>query len=213
MHSFIVSALIAAYAWIAPPAHRTNGTIEGKVTVRQLARQRVANQYPSGVSPAARDLKPLPVVVFLSGKVGARPASSEPIMAQRDTSFQPPLLIVPVGTTIRFPNEDKFFHNVFSYSKAKRFDLGRYPRGESKTVTFDDPGAVTVLCEIHKWMRAAVIVVENRYHATVDESGSFRIPDVPPGTYEIVFWHPDRGRKTFNVVVPASGTVRLDATF
>jgi plastocyanin len=214
MQTLVITALLAVFGWFGAEP-RANGTIEGKVMVRQLPRQRVANQYPGAGNAGARDLKPLPVVAYLAGTVGSTdfPASAAPVMAQRDTSFQPHLIIVPAGTTVRFPNEDKFFHNVFSYSKTKRFDLGRYPRGEAKSVTFDETGAVTVLCEIHKWMRAAIVVVENRYFATVDESGSFRIADVPPGKYQLVFWHPERGRKTFDVTVPASGSVRVDAAF
>jgi hypothetical protein len=134
-------------------------------------------------------------------------------MAQRDTAFQPALLAVPVGSSVRFPNDDKFFHNVFSYSKTKRFDLGRYPKGESKSVVFDDAGAVSVFCEIHKWMRGAIIVLENPYYAVVRDDGSFSIPNVPPGTYKVAVWHPERGKKTFDVTVPSTGAAKLNASF
>ena len=87
-----------------------------------------------------------------------------------------------MGATVSFPNGDPLFHNVFSYSRAKRFDLGRYPKGESKTVVFDKPGYVKVLCEVHKWMRAGILVVENPYHAVVQESGRFQFDEVPAGT-------------------------------
>ncbi|MBI4520487.1 MAG: DUF2012 domain-containing protein, partial [Gemmatimonadetes bacterium] len=113
---------------------------------------------------------------------------------------------------VEFPNQDPFLHNVFSYSSPRRFDLGRYPQGESKSVRFDLPGIVKVYCEVHRWMRAAIIVVENPYHAVVAEDGTFAIADVPAGRYELVIWHMDLGEKTVEVVVPAQGTVRIDTT-
>jgi hypothetical protein len=122
------------------------------------------------------------------------------------------MLVVPVGASVRFPNQDKFFHNVFSYSKTKRFDLGRYPRGEAKTVQFDKPGPVSVFCEIHKWMRGAIVAVENPFYAVARADGSFSIPNVPPGKYQLTVWHAERGKKTFTVVVPQNGVARIDAT-
>lgn len=212
MQSIIVTAMLAVLSWFGLSQPSANGIIEGKVTIRQLPK-RIGAEYP-GQGAGAHNVQTLPVVVFLSGNLGAAPgAPATPTMAQRDTSFQPSLLIIPKSTTVRFPNEDKFFHNVFSYSKPKRFDLGRYPKGEAKSVTFDEAGGVTVLCEIHKWMRGGIVVVENKYYDTVDEAGSFRIPDVPPGKYQLVVWHAERGRKTFDVTVPAAGSARVDATF
>lgn len=207
MNSLMVAVMITVLS--------LSGTIEGHVKLRQLPRQLVANRYPGGGNGAAHELKPLPIIAYLEGKFAgaAAAATDKPQMAQRDTAFQPALLRVPVGTTVRFPNEDKFFHNVFSYSKTKRFDLGRYPRGEAKNVTFDKAGTVTVFCEIHKWMRSAIIVTENPFHAVVANDGSFQIPNVPPGTYKLILWHPERGRKALDVTVPASGVVKVNAAF
>jgi plastocyanin len=190
-----------------------SGGIEGRVAVRQLPAV-VANRYAGADGAGTRTVEALPAVVYIEGAVPGSPTVNvrQPEMAQQDTAFQPPILIVPVGTTVRFPNQDKFFHNVFSYSKTKRFDLGRYPKGEAKTVTFDKPGGVAVFCEIHKWMRGAILVVENPYYAVVGSDGTFRIPNVPPGRYKVAVWHPERGKKTFNVVVGASGYARIDAT-
>lgn len=207
MPPFIFAALIASLFSHA-------GGIEGHVTVRQLP-ERVANRYAGAGGAASHQIAPLPVVVFIEGSVAGHPAAParEPQMAQRDTSFQPAFLTIPVGTTVRFPNDDRFFHNVFSYSKTKRFDLGRYPKGEAKNVVFDEAGTVAVFCEIHKWMRGAIVVVDNPYVATVRQDGSFSIPDVPPGTYKVAVWHPERGKKTFDVTVPASGNAKLNASF
>jgi plastocyanin len=187
--------------------------IEGRVSVRQLP-ERVANRY-AGAGAASHQIAPLPVLVFIEGKIAGHPpeAAREPQMAQRDTSFQPAFLTIPVGTSVRFPNDDRFFHNVFSYSKTKRFDLGRYPKGEAKTVVFDEAGTVAVFCEIHKWMRGAIIVVENPYYTVVKPDGTYLLPDVPPGAYKVAIWHPERGKKTFDVTVPANGNAKLNASF
>ena len=207
MFPFIFAVLLAG-------VFSSAGGIEGRVSVRQLP-ERVANRYAGAGGAASHKIAPLPVLVFIEGKVAGHPPAGvhEPQMAQRDTSFQPAFLTVPVGTTVRFPNDDRFFHNVFSYSKTKRFDLGRYPKGEAKNVIFDEPGTVAVFCEIHKWMRGAIVVVENPYFATVRADGSYQIPDVPPGTYKVAVWHPERGKKTFDVTVPAGGNAKLDASF
>ena len=190
-----------------------SGGIEGRISVRQLPAV-VANRYAGADGAGTRTVEALPAVVYIEGVVpGSTPAPvRQSEMAQQDTAFQPPILIVPIGTTVRFPNQDKFFHNVFSYSKAKRFDLGRYPKGEAKSVTFDKAGGVAVFCEIHKWMRGAILVVENPYFAIVAKDGTFSIPNVPPGRYKVAVWHPERGKKTFTIVVGASGYARLDAT-
>lgn len=207
MYTIIAAVLFA----VLTPA---NGSIEGRVTVRQLP-DRVGARYAGAGGSGSHKIAPLPAVVFIEGTVAGHAAhvQRDPEMAQRDTSFQPPFLTVPVATSVRFPNNDKFFHNVFSYSKTKRFDLGRYPRGESKTVVFDKPGPVAVFCEIHKWMRGAIIVVENPYVTAVRDDGTFSIPNVPAGTYKVSVWHPERGSKTFNVTVPANGSAKLNASF
>jgi plastocyanin len=181
------------------------------VIVAPRPAQRVANPY-AGLGVAARTVAPVPMVAFIEGGVAGReaPPSRHPRLAQHDTSFAPPLVVVPLGTTVDFANEDPFFHNVFSYSTPKRFDLGRYPRGESRPVTFDKVGAVKVFCEIHRWMRSGVVVVENPYHAQVRRDGTFTIPDVPPGRYKLSVWDFDRGKRTVDVTVPAGGTARVD---
>jgi plastocyanin len=155
----------------------------------------------------------VPAVVFLKGPVRGAPAHpprATPTMAQRDTAFVPAALVVQVGTTVDFPNGDPFFHNVFSYSSAARFDLGRYPRGETRQVTFDKPGIVKVYCEVHETMRAVIVVTENPFNDVVDAQGRFRIPGIPEGTYTMVIWHPDLDSLERQVRVVAGETVRLD---
>ena len=126
-------------------------------------------------------------VVYLTGEhlPPINPPDSMPVMAQKDKMFVPSVLAVGVGYTVGFPNLDPFFHNVFSYSKTRQFDLGRYPKGETETVTFDKPGIVKVFCEIHFSMRAYVHVLETPYFATSDEKGNFSIKNVEPGAYTL----------------------------
>ena len=108
---------------------------------------------------------------------------------QRNETFVPHVLAIVAGTTVDFPNNDLTFHNVFSLSKTKAFDLGRYAAGRSKSVRFEKPGIVRVFCEIHAHMSAYILVFSHRYFAVTDEDGRYRIPSVPPGTYSIVAWH------------------------
>lgn len=107
---------------------------------------------------------------------------------QENLSFKPWLLPVYVGTKVDFPNMDLVFHNVFSYSKTKKFDLGRYGKGESKQVVFDKPGLVKVFCEIHKTMRAYILVLETPYFTTTDKEGFFEISNIPDGVYALHVW-------------------------
>ncbi len=111
-----------------------------------------------------------------------------PAMAQKDRMFVPPVLAIPVGGSVEFPNFDPFFHNVFSYSKTRNFDLGRYPEGESETIVFDKPGIVPVFCEIHYSMRAYIHVVETPYYTVTDVERRFEIAGVLPGEYMLRVW-------------------------
>lgn len=110
-------------------------------------------------------------------------------MDQRNESFVPHVLAIVAGTTVDFPNNDATYHNVFSLSKAKTFDLGRYAVGRSKSVRFDTPGIVRVFCDIHSHMSAFILVFSHRYFAVTDDEGRYRIGNVPPGTYTVVAWN------------------------
>ncbi len=116
------------------------------------------------------------------------PPTAHPVLDQKDLMFHPQVLPILIGTTVDFPNRDNLFHNVFSYSQPKEFDLGRYPTGTMKSVRFDKPGVVRVYCDIHSHMNATILILENPYFAVPDEQGSFAIKNVPPGTYTVKFW-------------------------
>lgn len=132
-------------------------------------------------------------------------------MDQRNEAFVPHVLAVTSGTVVDFPNSDTTYHNVFSLSRAKRFDLGRYPRGHSKAVQFDRPGIVRVFCDIHSHMSAFVLVFGHPYYATTGSDGQYRIDNIPPGTYTVSAWHDGSTRASRTVTIPAEGgAVDLD---
>jgi plastocyanin len=193
----------------APGAPARTGTIEGRLDLPAAAPRRAAERYVGAAAEAPRTVQPLPAIVYLQGAGGSGAAATATRMVQRDTVFQPGVIVVPVGATVAFPNDDPFFHNVFSYSPARRFDLGRYPKGESKSVRFDRPGVVRIYCEVHRTMRAAVVVVENPHFAIVEEDGAFTLRDVPPGRHELAVWHPDRSGRTVTVSVEAGRVARV----
>jgi plastocyanin len=136
------------------------------------------------------------VVIYLEGSGPAGVDTAKPAvqtMQQLDRRFAPDLLVVPVGSTVSFPNMDPIFHNVFSLSKTKSFDLGSYDKGKTRNVVFSKAGVVYVYCRLHPNMEATIVVTPNRWYAQPDASGQFRIPDVPPGKYTIVAWHKAAG--------------------
>jgi plastocyanin len=135
------------------------------------------------------------VVVYLEGSGPAADDASKPIaqVEQLDRRFTPDLVVVPVGSAVSFPNMDPIFHNIYSLSKPKTFDLGSYDKGESRKVLFPKPGIVEVYCHLHPNMAATIVVTPNLWYARPDRSCRFRIPNVPPGQYTIVAWHKSAG--------------------
>jgi plastocyanin len=209
----LLALVLAALVSASPtPVHaQAAGRIEGRVQLRERPARRTPSRYAGGAA-AARPVQSVPAVVYLEGAIPGPSAPRTATMAQHDTTFTPGAVVIPVGGSVVFPNDDPFFHNVFSYSTAERFDLGRYPRGESKTVQFDKPGVVKVYCEVHESMRAAVIVTENPFHAVVAADGTFTLTGVPPGTYSLVVWHVDLGEARAEVTVTSGGAARVDLT-
>src|SRR5207302_6012344 len=112
-------------------------------------------------------------------------ASKIPQLVQKNKSFHPSLLVVPVGGKVEFPNHDPFFHNVFSLFEGKRFDLGLYESGTTRFVQFDKPGVSFIFCNIHAQMTAVVIALATPYYAVSDVRGDLSMPGVPPGRYQV----------------------------
>lgn len=132
-------------------------------------------------------------------------------MDQRNESFVPHVLAITTGSTVDFLNNDRTYHNVFSLSKVKRFDLGRYAAGKSKPVRFDRPGIVRVFCEIHSHMSAFILVFSHRYFAVTGADGRYQVESVPPGRYTVIAWNEGVERDSRSVAVPGDGnSVELD---
>jgi plastocyanin len=112
-----------------------------------------------------------------------------PQLVQKNKSFQPSLLVIPVGGKVEFPNHDPFFHNVFSLFEGKRFDLGLYESGTTRFVQFDKPGISFIFCNIHEQMSAVVIALATPYYAISDARGDLSLPAVPPGRYQLQVFH------------------------
>lgn len=198
------------------------GTITGIVHVRKSKKAKPPARYHLGPYRSARRTEqqrstgPQDVVVHLSrrGIVKKRSKGAVTVtMLQKNESFIPRVLPVLAGTTVEFPNEDDFYHNVFSLMSGDRFDLGRYAKGGSAKAVFDKPGVVVVRCEIHSSMKAYIVVLETPYFAVPDETGSFSLEDVPAGTYDLKAWHPSFGEEEQRVKVTEKGTVTVDLSF
>lgn len=208
---WILSTLFFAALAVAPtatPATAQTGVIQGRVDLEAPpARRRSANRYP-GAAAATQAIQTLPAVVYLVGRTGGDLASSAE-MTQHDTTFIPSVVFIPAGGSVAFPNNDEFQHNVYSYSSARTFDLGRQNPGSSASVTFPEVGIVEVFCEVHDFMRGAIVVTESPFNAIVGADGSFRIPGVPAGDYTVAFWHPEHDPQERAVHVPAGGTATV----
>jgi len=185
-------------------------TIQRKLTPRNVTPAAGLYQRGSAVelqpdsAESALDYERSHTVVYLEGDLLATLASAPsviPEMEQQNRRFSPDLIVIPAGSTVSFPNFDPIFHNVFSLSKPKSFDLGNYPKGQTRTVTFPKPGMVAVYCHLHPNMAGAIVVTPNRWSARVDAQGQYILADVPPGKYTVVAWHKTGGvfRKTIEV--------------
>ncbi|HEY2471466.1 MAG TPA: carboxypeptidase regulatory-like domain-containing protein [Terracidiphilus sp.] len=154
------------------------------------------------------------VVIYLEGSAAGNPiaaASASPAEIQQiNRQFVPDLAVVPVGTTISFPNMDPIFHDVYSLSKVKSFDLGAYDKGQTRRVTFTKPGMIEVYCHLHPNMAATIVVLANRYYARPDRDGLYRIPNVPPGHYTLVAWHKTAGFFRRSIDVEPDHTTTAD---
>ena len=203
------------------------GTIVGHVGAQGKAG--ADENSDSGGAYASRKYKFIPkmdyaamhdFVVYIEGTVGTNSAPSTNVVsvttkkvAQHDAMFSPHVLPVEVGTTVEWPNNDDIYHNVFSMSDAKQFDLGLYKGNPpDKRVTFDKPGRVDVFCSIHENMHCIVLVLENPYFAATDDNGDYKIPNVPAGTYKLKAWHERLPADEKEITVPTNGEVKVNFT-
>jgi plastocyanin len=184
-------AAAAAAALLGALGCRAQCVVEGTVRLPKAPHAPVMIQR-YGIVSSAGVLSPFPpvAVVYLEGPFPRPQEAPRATVAQKDMNFVPALLPVQVGTRVEFPNLDPVYHNIFSYSPAKRFDLGRYRSDERPipSVLFDAPGMVTLRCDIHEHMRAIVLVLDTPFFTVSDPQGVFRLAGLPPGRRVLRAW-------------------------
>ena len=229
LRAFCVRVLIpAALALALTVGSAWAADITGTVTVKQrLTHPRVtasASLYERG--PGVRlssdsEADPLAaersrVVIYIEGPVhgSITQANIAPVpvtMRQTNRRFDPEIAVISAGSSVAFPNMDPIFHNVFSLSKPQTFDLGNYPKGETRIVTFPKPGIVYVNCRLHPNMAAVIMVAPNQWFTKAGRDGQFALHDLPPGTYTVVAWHKATGflRKQVHIDEGRDSTVNF----
>jgi plastocyanin len=192
-----------------------SGRIAGTVRLTRAApRELRTDAYASRVvRPSPRQDVPevRHVVVFLTGMP---PQANLPLMRavvrQRDESFEPRVVAITRGSTVDFPNEDPFFHNVFSLSRAASFDLGRYPKGQSRSRVFPKAGLVKLYCDLHSYMSAVIFVFDHPWFAVPDAAGRFVLDEVPAGRHTLMAWHERIGESEVAVIVEPGRTSEVE---
>jgi plastocyanin len=218
MQAFDIQRFVRAIGWLgasclcaaAVPTWAQQPPVTAQV---EVVKRRAGKQPAAGSAAGASN-----VVVWLkrlddTGEPsrGTPPARQTPRLTQHNKGFEPHTLVVEVGSEVQFPNKDPFFHNVFSLFDGKRFDLGLYEAGSSRTVRFERPGVSFLFCNIHPEMSAVVVAVDTPYFGVSERSGRVTILDVPDGRYRMQVWYErssPEDLKGLNRVVAISQTAR-----
>lgn len=214
----IFGVLVCAAAFLEPS---WAGEIRGRILITKvLTRKRLAlpdyqmrgvPSPPKADEAAAIDEFSRSVVYWDEPSTApATPISVK--LVQQNTHFVPEILVVPVGSTVSFPNQDPIFHNVFSLSKAKQFDLGYYPAGQTRIEKFEKVGVVQVYCHIHHDMNAAILVVPNSTYVQPGKDGMFTFSGIPAGSQHIAVWHKSAGFFRKKIEVPETGAIEVSFT-
>ena len=192
------------------------GAIAGRVVLTTAVRGNplASNAYQPrsiGSHQPARTPEIQNVIVYLRDPApkGAAPVARR-VIEQKNETFVPRVLAVTRGSVVSFPNEDPYFHNVFSLSRAATFDLGRYRQHQSREQRFTKTGLVKVYCHIHSHMSASIMVLDHPYFTVPTLDGTFALPAVPAGRYTIVGWHERVGERTGVIVVEPGRTAEID---
>ena len=194
--ALIVGASLCAALLLPSSASAADqgGTVRGKVTIKRKGKAKKNHSK---------------VVIEIKG-IKVKPEKMKAAIRQRNKTFIPDLTVDTKNSIVEFPNDDKIFHNVFSLSKTARFDLGLYKSGSSKSVKLRRDGEITVYCNIHPEMVSKIKVVDTPYYAVTGKDGTFRIDDVPPGTYPITTWLPYGTGTSGTVTVTAGKTTTIN---
>ena len=204
-----LSAILSA----VPASLFAGAAVEGRVELPKSRSAPIqAKRYEIVTKAGVLSTQPPLAVVYLDGNF-PRPASF-PVkeITQKDLTFIPALLPIEVGTKVEFPNLDDTYHNIFSYSPVKRFDLGRYRPEERPipSVMFDKPGLVTLRCDIHEHMRGLILVLSTPYFAMTDTTGRFRLDKLPTGRYTLKAWIDSRTTREKPVDLKDGQTLHVD---
>lgn len=194
-HLIVPASMLAVLLAVAIPA--SAGSVTGKIRLDKVA-------SASAGTPAGDKEH---VVIWLEGQDDPRPPQDAVRISQRNLQFSPDFLIAVRGQRVDMPNDDDVAHNVFSFTGMNTFNLGIYPKGEYRSVTFDKTGIVDLFCSIHRDMHARIFVVPTRYYAGALPGQLFSINDVPPGKYVLKAWHERSRMLERTVIVPKTGVV------
>ncbi len=198
---------------VFPAALLAGAAVEGRVELPKSHSAPVqAKRYQIVTKAGVLSTQPPLAVVYLEGFFFQPVALPTKQVAQKDLTFVPSLLPIRVGTKVEFPNLDDTYHNIFSYSPAKRFDLGRYRPDERPipTQVFDKPGLVILRCDIHEHMRGLILVLNTPYFVMTDTSGHFRLDGVPAGHYILKTWIDSRTTREKPVELKSGETLHVD---
>jgi plastocyanin len=210
---FRFSLVIAAMIGFVPGPCFGQATIEGRVELPKTSAAPVMiKRYEIVTNGGVLATKPPLAVVYLEGSFPKKNSTVEKQMVQRDLNFMPALLPVQTGTKVAFPNLDDTYHNIFSFSPAKRFDLGRYRPDERPipSVVFDVPGLVTVRCDIHEHMRGLILVLDTPHFVLSDAEGRFRLSGLPAGRHKLKAWISSRATLERSVELTGGSTLNVN---
>jgi len=209
MTRYLIPTVLLAFSGGALHAQ---GSVEGTVMLsgRPMGPPPAAH-YGLNAGRVAESPKQLAVVYLEVPGVKKAPPAKPVVMMQSGYQFAPGVLAVQTGTQVIFPNDDSDYHNVFSYSKAKRFDLGRFRKSETPpALILDKAGEVRLYCEIHQHMRGVILVLDTPHFATTDAEGRYRLDGVPAGTFQLKAWLSEKTTIMQEVTVAAGKTLRVD---
>jgi plastocyanin len=209
----ISTLVVVGLLGVPSPLARAQAVIEGHINLpKEPSVEVIQKRYELSGEQAVIAPDPPAAVIYLEGDFGSKKPTHSEQMAQKNFDFVPRLLPIQVGTTVEFPNQDETYHSIFSFSKTKRFDLGRFRKDETPvpSVIFDKPGPVALHCDIHQHMRAIILVLETPYFGKTDAQGNYKIGNLPSGHYKFAAWLNDKTILEKQVDLKSGATLHVD---